>query len=84
MTRALLSFVFSYVWAYTIIKTGIYTYWHDFKWHDKHMSSKTMKEQEIILVNRLKAKALRMKSEKAEERRLSKERKKQDGILGNY
>jgi len=43
-----------------------------------------MKEQEIILVNRLKAKALRMKSEKAEERRLAKERKKQDGILGNY
>lgn len=83
MTRAILSFVFSYAWAYTITKIPIYTYWHDFKWRDKHMSSKTLKEQEIILVNGMKAKALRKKAEKIVERRLAKEGTAREEIMSN-
>ena len=63
MTRAILSFAFSYAWVYTITKTSLYTYWHNIKWHDKHMSSKTLKEQEIALVNEMKAKAIRLKAD---------------------
>jgi len=47
------------------------------------MSSKTLKEQEIILVNGMKAKALRKKAEKIVERRLAKEGTAREEIMSN-
>ncbi|KAG9240812.1 hypothetical protein BJ878DRAFT_524053 [Calycina marina] len=83
MTRALLSFACSYIWTLTITRTPLYTFWHNLKWHDKHMSSKTLMEQEAIVVNRMKIGALRKRAERAEERKMLEEGHVEEFIMGN-
>lgn len=59
LVRALLSFGFHFAWAYLITFTRLYV-----RWHDTHLNSKRLNEQEKALVNEMKARALREDAEK--------------------
>jgi hypothetical protein len=54
LVRALLSFVFNVAWAWIITRTSAYL-----KWHETHLNSKSLKEEEKRIVNEMKVKALR-------------------------
>ena len=54
LVRALLSFVFNVAWAWIITRTSAYV-----KWHETHLNSKSLKEEEKRIVNEMKVKALR-------------------------